>query len=151
MEDLKQKCLELMAQKLDFLNRIVDLTRAETFTGNEATAEAEVDAFISLYEKRTAILSRIEKIDDALGQLDPLDDADMQDTDFQNQVVRYREAARDIAVEMLAMDRENAKSYEKLNTHMKNSMKNVRQTKELSNKYLDDVGTTGGGYLDKRN
>ena len=151
MEDTKQKCLELMAQKLDFLNRIVDLTRAETFTGNEATAETEVDAFISLYEKRTAILSRIEKIDDALGQLDALDDTDMQDTNFQNQVVRYREAARDIAVEMLAMDRENAKSYEKLNAHMKNSMKSVRQTKELNSKYLDDVGTTGGSYLDKRN
>jgi len=151
MENLKQKCLDLMGQKIDFLNRMVELTRAATFTGEEPNAEREVDAFVALYEKRTAILARIEKIDDALGLLDPLDESDMADIDFQNSVVKLREAGRDIAVEMLAMDKANTAAYEKLSAYLKDTMKTTRQTRDLSTKYLDEYDSPGGSYLDKKN
>jgi len=151
MDNLKQKCLDLMGQKLDFLNRIVELTRGVTFTGEEANVEAEIEAFVSLYEKRTAIINRIEKIDDAIGLLDPLDEDDMQDADFQARVVQYREAGRAIATEMLEMDRANARIYEKLSEHIKDDMKAVRQTREINTKYLDDFESAGGSFLDKRN
>jgi len=151
MENLKEKCMDLMAQKIDLLNRIVALTRAEKFTGNEDNVEAEVGAFIDLFEKRTAIIARIEKIDDALGLLDPFDETDLFDNQFQDNIVNFREQARAIATEMIALDRANAAAVEKLSMHLKQNMKNIRQTREINHRYLDDFETTGGSFLDKKN
>ena len=150
MESLKEKCLELMEQKYTSLKRMVDITKQAEFTGLEANAEKEVEAFVSLYERRTNILESIEKIDDAIGQLDPLEASDMEDEDFQARVVSYRERMKEIAVEMLALDRANTVVHEKLNVYLKDNMRRVRQSKDLSSRYSDEFEMPGGSLLDKK-
>ena len=49
MENLKDRCLELFEQKHAALRRMLDVTKQVTFTNDEANAEKEAEAFITLY------------------------------------------------------------------------------------------------------
>jgi len=151
MENLKERCLELLEQKYAALNRMMEITKQAIFTGDEANAEKEAEAFVVLYDRRSNILTRIEKIDDALGLLDPLDADDMQDVEFQARVVAYREKAKDIARELVNIDKSNMAVYEKLAGHLKQNMRNVRQNIDLNKRYADDYDSFEGSFLDRKN
>lgn len=80
---LKEKYLELMQKKVDAMERMASITRERTFTGEYKNVEQEVESFTSLYQRRTNILNVVEKVDDELSMLEPLEDTDVEDTDFQ--------------------------------------------------------------------
>ena len=151
MENLKDRCLELFEQKHAALQRMLDVTKAVTFTNDEANAEKEAEAFIALYERRSNILTRIEKIDDALGLLDPLEADDMQDAEFQAKVVAFREQAKDIARKLVEIDKSNMTVYEKLTNYLKENMRSARQNMDLNKKYSDDFEGIEGSFLDRKN
>jgi len=151
MENLRDRCLELLEQKHAALQRMLDVTKQVTFTNDEANAEKEAEAFITLYERRSNILSRIEKIDDALGLLDPLEADDMQDAEFQAKVVAFREQAKDIARELVEIDKSNMTVYEKLTNYLKENMRSVRQNMDMNKRYSDDFESIEGSFLDRKN
>ena len=151
MENLKEKYLELMGQKYDILVYMLDITKKEVFTGDADKAENEANAFVALYQKRTNVMSRLEKIEDAMSLLDPLDEEDAEDEDFQRQVNDFKSKMKALAKEMLDLDKSNVGAYEKLSAHLKGSMKQVSQTRDLNSRYIDDYHLDNGRILDQRN
>ena len=152
MGSLRERYIELLGQKLKALNLMLEVTQNEVFTGNDDLAEREAEAFVTLYGRRTSILSDIEKIDDAIELLEPLDAQDIEEPEFQEQIVGFREKMKAIAKEMLELDKANMAAYEKISTFFKGNMKHVRQTKDLNNRYIDNLDAfTDGHLLDKRN
>lgn len=149
--NIKEKCLDLMEQKHQALKQMLDLTEKTVFTGEQANAEKEVEAFVALYDRRSNILARIEKIDDALGLVEPLDAADMEDFDFQERVIALRTQTMETVREMVRLDKQNVLVYEKLSEFLKGSMRHVKQSKDINSRYFDDFEGAEGGFLDKSN
>jgi len=150
MENLRDRYVDLLQKKLDALGSMKEATLAEIFTGDETLVESEAEAFIALYEKRTEILENIEKIDDALELLDPLDQGDLDDTDFQARVVGLREKMVDIAREMVDLDTANMVVYQKISAFVRNNMKQARQGMDLIHGYDDYVDANEGHFMDKK-
>ena len=146
------KYLELMEQKTAVLERILDITRKVVLTGEKDVAEKEGEEFSNLYERREPILKRIAKIDadlkiEAMG-LPPLDEPEYKD-----RLTAIIDKQKDVATQLLALDEANVKIYEKLKAHMQGNMKNVRQTIDVNEKYLDlePYESAQGYYFDKKN
>jgi hypothetical protein len=54
-------------------------------------------------------------------------------------------------VRLLECDKANVAAYEKISAHLKTSMKQTRQSKELNTKYMDDFEPINGTIFDKKN
>jgi len=150
MENLKGRYIELLQEKLDALESIRESTRQQVFTGDKSLIEQEAEAFVALYEKRGEALARVEKIDDALELLDPLDAEDLDDTDFQARVVELRHKMVELAREMVALDKANIEIYEKMSAYVRNNMKQARQSLDLLQGYDDYVDANEGHFMDKK-
>jgi ABC-type Zn uptake system ZnuABC Zn-binding protein ZnuA len=150
MENLKEKYLELMGKKLEAMDYMLTVTKDNVFTGEQEAAEKEAEAFIALYEKRSNVMSRIEKIEDALELLDPLDSHDMEDKEFQAEVVNFREKMKAVAKEIVEMDKANTTAYEKISTYFKDTMKQARQSIDLISGYDDYYDKNEGHFVDKK-
>ncbi|MDR2183091.1 MAG: hypothetical protein LBE55_02850 [Clostridiales bacterium] len=150
MENLKGRYIELLQEKLDALNYMREATLGQVFTGDETLVESEAEAFIALYEKRGNVLSRVEKIDDALELLDPLDAEDLEDTAFQSQVVGLRQKMVELARDMVNLDKANMDVYKKISAYVKNNMKQARQGLDLIQGYDDYLDANEGHFLDKK-
>lgn len=150
MENLKGRYIELLQEKLDALNYMREATLGQVFTGDETLVESEAEAFIALYEKRGNVLSHVEKIDDALELLDPLDAEDLEDTAFQSQVVGLRQKMVELARDMVNLDKANMDVYKKISAYVKNNMKQARQGLDLIQGYDDYLDANEGHFLDKK-
>lgn len=150
MENLKDKYTELLRKKLDALNHMREITVDQVFTGDETLLEKEAEAFIALYEKRSDILSRIEKIDDALELLDPLDTEDLDDAYFQAQVMEFRQKMTELAKEMVGLDKANIEVYKKMSAFVRDNMKHTRQSIDLIQGYENYLDSNEGYYMDKK-
>jgi len=150
MENLKGRYIELLQEKLDALESIRESTRQQVFTGDKSLIEQEAEAFVALYEKRGEALARVEKIDDVLELLDPLEAEDLDDTDFQARVVELRHKMVELAREMVALDKANIEIYEKMSAYVRNNMKQARQSLDLLQGYDDYVDANEGHFMDKK-
>ena len=150
MENLKERYIQLLQEKLDALYHMRDVTINQVFTGDEAHVEAEAEGFINLYEKRGEVLERVNKIDAALELLDPPDAEDPEDTAFQEQVLDLRQKMTALAKEMVEMDKANIAMHEKISLALKGSMKQARQSMDLLHGYDDYIDAGEGHYVDKK-
>ncbi|MCL2574435.1 MAG: hypothetical protein FWE34_07790 [Defluviitaleaceae bacterium] len=150
MENLKERYIELLQGKLDALIYMRDVTQSQNFTGDTSKIEKEAEAFIALYEKRSNILARVEKIDDALELLDPLDATDLDDTEFQAKVMGFRKSMTDLAREMVDLDKANMVVYEKMRGYLRDNLKQVRQGVDLIQGYDDYLDQNQGHFMDKK-
>jgi hypothetical protein len=138
-----------MGKKTAILEKVLEITKAEVFTGKVEVAEKEAEAFANLYEQRDGILKRFEKVDARLQEIGlPQNPTKC----FPERLAAITEKHKAIAAELLEMDKANIAAYENLKAHIQGNMKNVRQTIELNEKYiLDDDETPGGILFDKKN
>ena len=150
MENLKSRYVELLQEKLDALDSMRQATKAQVFTGDETLLETESEAFVTLYEKRTEVLDRVEKIDAALELLDPLDAGDLEDAAFQAQVIEIRQKMVELAKEMVDMDKANMQIYQKMSDYVQNNLKQARQGADLINGYDDYLDANQGHFVDKK-
>ena len=150
MENLKDRYIELLQKKFDALNSMREATLEQIFTGDESLVEQEAEAFVALYEKRAEILERVEKIDDALELLDPLEAEDLIDTDFQTQAAELRQKMVELAKEMVGLDKANMAAYEKMSAYVRDNMKQARQGQDLIQGYDDYLDANEGHFMDKK-
>ena len=148
MSGVTQEYLELMQQKTAILERVLELTRGEVFTGEVEVAEKEAEAFANLYERRDNILKRMVKIIARLEEIDLPKDAPKC---FTERVDGILDEQRAMASELLAMDKANIALYEKLKAHLQGNMKNVRQTIELNERYMDESESPESVLFDRTN
>ena len=140
--------LELMEKKTVALEKILGITKATVFSGEVGSAEADAEAFAILYERRENILKRVEKADAAMKELDLLEDVS---DDFPKRFAVMKAKQRDIAEQLLALDKANMKAYDIIKAHLQGGLKTVRQTRDVNEKYLDGYDDTEGYYFDKKN
>jgi len=150
MENFKGRYVELLHEKRNALDCMRQATKQQVFTGDESLVKQEAEAFIALYEQRSEVLARVEKIDDALELLDPLDEKDLEDTSFQVRVVELRQKMVELAREMVSLDKKNMAVYEKISAYVKNDMRQARQGQDLLQGYDDYVDTNEGHFVDKK-
>ena len=146
-----------MEQKSAVIARVLELTRAQIFTGTPESAEAESDAFSELYERREIVLQSMTKLESQLqeeaqaqaitpGQ--PLIDANLNE-----QLKQIVANQKEMATTLIALDEANFKAYEKIKSHLVGDLKNVRQTKDVNERYSDNFyfNEEQGHYFDKKN
>ena len=150
MENLKDRYIELLQKKFDALNSMREATLEQIFTGDETLVDQESEAFIALYEKRAEVLERVEKIDDALELLDPLEAEDLTDKDFQARAAELRRKMTELAKEMVDLDKANMAAYEKMSAHVRDDLKQARQGQELLHGYDDYLDANEGHFMDKK-
>jgi len=150
MENLKDRYIKLLQDKLDALRHMRNVTVAQVFTGDESLVEKEAEAFIALYEERSRALERVEKINDALELLDPLDADDLSDMAFQSKVMEFRQNMVELAREMAMLDKANIIASQKITTYMKGSLKQTRQSLDLIQGYDDYIDANEGHFMDKK-
>lgn len=146
-----------MEQKSAVIARVLELTRAQIFTGTPEAAETESDAFSELYERREIVLQSIPKIeaqlkDEANEQSikpgEPLGNALLND-----RLMQIVANQKEMAKTLIALDEANFKAYEKIKIHLTGDLKNVRQSKDANERYSDDYyyNEEQGYYFDKKN
>jgi hypothetical protein len=139
-----------MEEKTAVLERILAITKEAVFTGKQTEAEKEADSFVTLYERRTNILKRIEKIDAAL-KTEAMGLPPMDKPEYMAKLTTIKDAQKAIAAQLLALDEANVKTYEQIKAHIQNGLKTVRQTIDVNEKYLDMFEPDQGSYFDKKN
>ena len=127
-------------QKLALLVEILEITKAETFTGKLNALEDETNRFAELYEKRARLLARVREINRKL-------EAEPPETDDELLAPTIQQTIQDI----LAQDKAYAVVAQGLMTHIKNGMKDLRLGKEVSTKYQTEYTIGSGLHYDSRN
>jgi len=150
---MSARYIELMEQKSVVIARVLEATRAVSFTGDKEAAEKEADAFSSLYEKREIILRSIPKIEAELEKESNAMSAnklvsEVHQIRLKNIIAKQKE----MAAELIALDEANFKVYEKLKAQLAGDLKTVRQSKDVNDRYNEDFyDDTRGYYFDKKN
>ena len=130
----------LLRQKLGLLQEMLAMTQAERFTGTHALLEEEAARYGSLYERRIRLMNQVKEIDQKLAaQTEAVPDQALE------------RAIKQTIESLLACDREYAQIAQKLLAHMRSSMKDLRQGKEVSTRYQTDYALGEGLHFDKRN
>ncbi|MCL2168664.1 MAG: hypothetical protein FWB74_01400 [Defluviitaleaceae bacterium] len=152
---MSARYLELMEQKNAVVERVLELTRKQVFTGAADAAESEAEAFSELYERREIVLRSIPKIEASLKHesevmgLPP--GGHLVSEKYRAQLEEIISRQKGMATELIELDEANFKVYEKLKSQIMGDLKNVRQSKNLNERYLDDTYDTQGYYFDKKN
>jgi hypothetical protein len=137
-----------MEQKATVLERILTLTREHVFTGNPDLFDKEAEAFVDLYQRRDDLLKRAIKANATLESIGP-PTSGCKYLEKSLEEIRAKHIA--IATELMALDVENAKVYETLKARIQGDMRDVRQTMDLNERYLDSHEPAQGFYFDKKN
>jgi len=150
---MSARYVELMEQKSAVIARVLEVTRAVSFTGAEDAVEKEADAFSSLYEQREIILRRIPKIEAEMEKESIAISANKLVSDVhQIRLNAIIVKQKEMASELIALDEANFKVYEKLKSHLAGDLKTVRQSRDVNERYNEDFyDDTRGYYFDKKN
>jgi len=140
--------MELMEQKTDILQKILDITRPILLTGDPDNIDYEAQAFVNLYQRRENILVGVEKID---AQIAALNLPEQLGAEYVIQLAVINDKQKKIATELIELDKANMAIYEKLKEQVKGDLKNVRQTKDVNEAYMDAFDSPQGYLFDKKN
>lgn len=142
-----QKYFELMEQKTNILENVLEMTKRQTFTGKQGVVEEEVEAFINLYEQREKVFERAKRLDSNIKAMDISSSLNREDEEGLAVIVKKHE---EMAKEILVLDQANIKMYENLKKALANDLRGVTQTRNLNEGYKDTFETSGH-YFDKKN
>jgi hypothetical protein len=142
-----QEYLELMEQKSNILEHVLEMTKRQVFTGEQGVAEDEVEAFIDLYGQREKIFERAMRLDSNIKAMKISSSPSGED---EIKLATYINKHEEMAKEILALDEANVKMYETLKNHLASDLKGVTQTKNLNEGYMEHFETSGY-YFDRKN
>ena len=140
--------LELLNKKTAFLERILELTKNTKLTGNLDDMEREIADFSHLYERRSIIMNGIHDADEKIAALDI---QEKPGAEYLITLAAINSKQKKIAAELIELDKANMLVYKKLSEHIKGDLKNVRQTMDVNEAYMDDFESLQGYYFDKKN
>jgi len=153
INDEQRQHLELLKQKLDALERMLNVSKKSNFTCKKEVSDQEADAFVDLMQKRDNILAKIEKIDYNIANVVAM----LQCMTFEQSTYELEKEQLDSLIKVVAgkiidIDKINNNAAAQIFEYLKENVKQVRQTKVLTSKYNPDDDYRGlGYYLDKKN
>ena len=132
---------DLLTQKLDALNTILAATKRLKITGegDDEQLEREAELFSSLYEQRAEVIEQIQKLDKEIEETSKGQEPDRKLLD------KIRDTAKAIA----ELDRQHIAASEKLTVFLRGGLKQIRDGRDVSNAYGEDIGNTSGHYFDR--
>jgi hypothetical protein len=145
-----------MEQKSAVVARVLELTRAQVFTGDADAVERESEAFSELYERREVVLKSMPEIhakmkaeSEAMGLPSG---GELVSHKYKERLEKIIAHQKEMAAALIKLDEANIKAYEKMKSHLVGDLKNVRQSKDANEKYMDAFyDESQSYYFDKKN
>jgi|GEM_PF-2380460 len=133
----------LMQQKLDLLAKVLLITQAEHFTGENAQLEDETTRYAVLYEKRSHLMDQVKEINRRL--------AVEQSAQLDDEGERIARETRKTIQEILKWDGAHASVAQKLAAHIKTGMKELRLGTAASTRYQTEYAMSESLHFDQKN
>ena len=149
--EYEESIAQMLNKRLEILKEMVRVTKIESFTGDSKTADSEIENYIALMEKREHLLNDVISIDKKLGA--PLFECvkNSENQYFRNEANSLIDETKNIVSELLAIDERNNTIVEKLMSHLKNSIKDLKVGKNVNAAYQTEYFGYDGYLIDKMN
>jgi len=125
-----------LQKKSELLNRVLALTEAAVFTGGEDDA----DVFISLIEARGELFDQIKILDD-----------EIPDAALNTEAEAVLADIKKTAGRIYAVDKRHEAETARMMAGLKKSLKEIKDGRNVSQKYTDFIAVSDGMYFDKKN
>ena len=128
--------LELLKKKNELLARVLEITEAAVFTGGEDDPEV----FIGLIEMRGEIFNQIKILDD-----------EISDAALNTEAEAILADIKKTAGKIYAVDKRREAETARMMAGLKKSLKEIKDGRNVSQKYTDFIAVSDGMYFDKKN
>lgn len=153
----KREYLAILNQKLDALTKMLEATKRLNLTGegDEENLEREAELFTSLYEQRADVITKIQKMDEALERSEYVVVGLLEDLDKDKNFAKARQTIidrlKETAKAMVDLDKQHLTMSENLMSFVRGNLKKIRDGRDASTAYTDTQGSTSGYHFDKTN
>ena len=128
--------VELLRKKKELLTRVLAMTEAAVFTGDEDDAQVYID----LTDARGELFSQIKILDDKISDTASCTEAEALSDDV-----------KAIARRIYALDEKNAAAAARIMDGFKKSLRDIKDGKNVSQKYTGFLPVSDGMYFDQKN
>ncbi len=143
--DDKKELLKLLKQKKDCLQTILKMTKERKFN----VVEEDVERFYNFFQKREVFFEKCRNIDNKISGYDISDDD--KKSFFYKDVEKTESEIKEIIRQIIAIDEKNKVIMEELMRLIKDNIRNLKVSKQVSKGYNDFFYNESYGRFDSSN
>jgi len=134
--------LRLLERKRDIIKEIYELTRSARL-GDTVDG---VDAYVAFIDQREILINELKTAESELTGLSATKPADARDMDAKRLIAETDEFIKQIAV----LEKQNKPKIGHMMNSIKQNLKEINDSKAVTNRYLNTDAGSGGQYFDEK-